>query len=135
MANSFGWHKKLRKTDEFSSVFHFRCTHRGRILDVSAGPNDLDHPRLGMIVPKKVLSTAVERNRTKRLLREWLRLNQDSWAGLDIIARLRAKGDQGALDEAALKEDFFAGLKVCQTCVNRRLGEASPARNTANETD
>ena len=135
MDSSFGWHKKLRKTDEFSSVFHFRCTHRGKVLDVSTGPNGGIHPRLGMIIPKKVLATAVARNRAKRLLREWLRQDQDAWAGLDIIARLRAKGSQGALDEVALKEDFFAGLRACQTCVSRRLRDSRSADSTANRND
>jgi ribonuclease P protein component len=120
MDHSFGWPKKLRKTDEFSSVFHFRCTRRGRILDISAGPNALDHARLGMIVPKKVLSRAVDRNRLKRLLREWFRLHQCQLTGLDIIARLRTQGGPGGLDENVLKEDFFAGLAACQTCINRR---------------
>lgn len=120
MDRSLGWPKKLRKTDEFSSVFHFRCTRRGQVLDISAGPNALDHARLGMIIPKKVLARAVERNRAKRLLREWFRLHQTQWTGLDIIARLRAKGGTVALDEAVLKVDFFAGLAACQTCINRR---------------
>lgn len=68
-----------------------------------------------MIVPKKVIRTAVGRNRVKRLLREWLRLSQADVAGLDIIARLKTSGD-----ESMLKLDFLTGLGTCKTCVLTR---------------
>jgi len=111
----FGWLKKMRETDEFSSVFRFRCSHRGASLDVLAAPNGLDIPRLGMIVPKKVIRTAVGRNRVKRLLREWFRLGQADIAGLDVIARLKTRGN-----ETVLKSDFLSGLGTCKTCVLTR---------------
>lgn len=118
---TFGKHKKLRKTDEFSSVFRFRCGRRGLLLDVNAGPNGLGIARLGLIVPKKIISTAVGRNRVKRLLREWFRHNQDTLAGMDIIARLKGKAGANTLDEAVLKEDFHAGLATCRACLQNRL--------------
>jgi ribonuclease P protein component len=105
----------MRETDEFSSVFRFRCSHRGAALDVLAGPNGLPYPRLGMIVPKKVIRTAVGRNRVKRLLREWFRLGQADIAGLDVIARLKSRGN-----EPMLKSDFLAGLGACKSCVSTR---------------
>lgn len=126
MDRTFGWHKKLRKTDDFSSVFHFRCTWRGQVLDLSAGPNTLPHGRLGMIVPKKRLHRAVDRNRTKRLLREWFRIHQDSLAGLDIIARLRAGGNTGPLDETTLEKEFLDGLEAARACVSRRQAATRP---------
>ena len=105
----------MREADEFSSVFRFRCVHRGAALDLLAAPNGLSIPRLGMIVPKKVIRTAVGRNRVKRLLREWFRQDQTGNAGLDIIARLKASGN-----EPLLKLDFLAGLGTCKTCVLSR---------------
>ena len=114
-AHGFGWLKKMRETDEFSSVFRFRCAYRGACLDVLAAPNGLGIPRLGMIVPKKVIRTAVGRNRVKRLLREWLRLSQADVGSLDIIARLKTSGD-----ESMLKLDFLTGLGTCKTCVLTR---------------
>jgi ribonuclease P protein component len=82
---------------------------------VLAAPNQLEHPRLGLIVPKKIIPTAVGRNRVKRLLREDFRLHQDHIAGLDVIARLQAAGD-----ETRLRQDFLQGLTACQACVTRR---------------
>ncbi|MBS4058125.1 MAG: ribonuclease P protein component [Bacteroidales bacterium] len=117
---TFGWRKKLRKTDEFSSVFHFRCYRRGKVLDVNAGPNQLGFARLGLIVPKKVISTAAGRNRVKRLLREWFRLSQSDLDNVDIIARLKAKTGAHHTDETALKEDFLSGLAVCKACIKSR---------------
>jgi len=117
---TFGWQKKLRKTDEFSSVFHFRCRWRGRLLEVSAGPNNLDFGRLGLIVPKRLISHAVGRNRFKRLLREWFRQQQSDLAGLDIIARLKATTSDNPLDETVLRDDFLAGIAACRACVNSR---------------
>ncbi len=105
----------MRETDDFSSVFRFRCAYRGSLLDVQAGPKGLVYARLGMIVPKKVIRTAVGRNRVKRLLREWFRLGQGDIAGLDVIARLKSRGN-----EPMLKSDFYAGLAACRTCVLSR---------------
>lgn len=105
----------MRETDEFSSVFRFRCSYRGTSLDVLAAPNGMTIPRLGMIVPKKVIRTAVGRNRVKRLLREWFRHRQADIAGLDIIARLKTCGN-----ESMLKSDFLTGLGVCKACVSTR---------------
>lgn len=120
---TFGWHKKLRKTDDFSSVFHFRCSRRGQWLDVSAAPNHLGFARLGLIVPKKLISTAVGRNRIKRLLREWFRQNQEKLGGLDIIARLKGKSRADSLGETALRNEFLAGLSACQACIASRQPE------------
>ena len=117
---TFGWQKKLRKTDEFSSVFHFRCRRSGRLLEVSAGANSLSFARLGLIVPKRFMPSAVGRNRIKRLLREWFRYAQEDLAGLDIIARIKGKAATSHSAEVSLREDFFSGLDVCKACVHGR---------------
>jgi ribonuclease P protein component len=93
---AFGWDRKLRKTDEFSSVFRFKCLQRGNLLDLYAAPNGLDHPRLGLIVPKRVLARAVDRNQVKRILREVFRLMQAGLGGMDVVIRLRAADASGA---------------------------------------
>ena len=116
MPFAFGREKKMRKTDEFSSVFRFRCVAGGNGLDVLAAPNGLGHARLGLIVPKKIIATAAGRNRIKRLLREGFRLHQAELAGLDVVARLK-----GRLDEKVLKGTFQDGLDQCKACVARRV--------------
>jgi len=47
--------------------------------------------RLGLIIPKRYLKRAVDRNRAKRELREAFRLRQADLVGLDLVMRLKAK--------------------------------------------
>lgn len=54
-----------------------------------ATPNELGHPRLGLIVSKKNVRRAVDRNRFKRLVRESVRLQQDRLPAVDIVVLAR----------------------------------------------
>ena len=47
--------------------------------------------RLGLIVPKRVFPRAVDRNRAKRVLREWFRDHQIRLGSRDILIRLTAR--------------------------------------------
>ncbi len=89
---AFGWDSKLRKTDDFSSVFRFKRVQRGSSIDIFFRQNGLSSPRLGMVVPKKVLARAVDRNRVRRVLRESFRLSQAALGGLDVVIRVKAAG-------------------------------------------
>ncbi|MBI5938623.1 MAG: ribonuclease P protein component [Betaproteobacteria bacterium] len=111
--HAFGREKKLHETDEFSSVFRFRCAQRGTILDVLARPNRLQHPRLGMVVARKILRRSVDRNRLRRILREIFRHTQHDLAALDIVVRLKR-----AAPEHDLKEEFHRLLLACRSCAN-----------------
>lgn len=44
--------------------------------------------RLALIIPKKLVPTAVQRNRIRRLAREAFRLQQDDLAGFDYLVRV-----------------------------------------------
>jgi ribonuclease P protein component len=46
-----------------------------------------------MIVPKRQHSRSVDRNRIKRVIREWFRSNQKRLAGRDWIVRLSIGGN------------------------------------------
>jgi len=61
-------------------------------FSVSLMANALGVPRLGLIVPKRVFPRAVDRNRMKRLLREWFRRKQAILGGRDILIRVTGKG-------------------------------------------
>lgn len=83
-------HRLLTKKD-FSQVFDqvdFRVG-KGPIL-ILARKNQLDHPRLGLVIRKKFLKRAVDRNQIKRLARENFRLKQHQIGNLDIVLMNRA---------------------------------------------
>jgi ribonuclease P protein component len=89
----YGFPRKLRLTapTHFKAVFN-KTTAKvsNRYFLILARENQLDHARLGMIVGKKALPEAAQRNRLKRLLRTVFRLNQDLLVGLDIVILARS---------------------------------------------
>ena len=117
-SNTFGWEKKLRKTDEFSSVFRLKRGQRGQGLDCLIGPNGLEIARLGLIVPKKVLARAVDRNRLKRLVREIFRLHQQGLSGQDMIVRVKARRAM-----AEYRQECEALVRASGGCLNNTAVE------------
>jgi len=63
-----------------------------------ARPNQVGYPRLGMIIAKRLLARAVDRNRVKRCVRESFRLALPELPACDFLVRLIAKPVPG--DEA-----------------------------------
>jgi len=61
---------------------------RGAGVAIQTRQNSIGSARLGFIVPRRVLKRAVDRNRVKRLLREWFRRNQQQLGSRDILVRI-----------------------------------------------
>ena len=61
---------RLLKTDDFSSVFNFRKRISATTLVIHYRNNPQPHPRLGLVVSKKVAKLSVDRNYMRRVLRE-----------------------------------------------------------------
>ncbi|SEF82420.1 ribonuclease P protein component [Billgrantia desiderata] len=70
-----------------------------------ACPNGLDHPRLGLVISKKNVRRAVDRNCLKRVVRESVRLRQRSLPAVDIV--LLARRGASELDKATLHRQLF----------------------------
>jgi len=92
---------RLTGPDDYQRVFK-RCRHRlnNRWMTVLATPNQLQHPRLGLAISRKVARTAVARNRIKRVIRESYRHWQTSLGTLDIVVL----GRTGVANQTLLPE-------------------------------
>ncbi|OPX19739.1 MAG: ribonuclease P protein component [Desulfobacca sp. 4484_104] len=76
---------------------------------VSLVPNQAGQPRLGLVVSKR-LGKAVRRNRVKRLLREFFRLNKANLPLQDIV--IIAKKGASDLTLAEVSAELRAGLRL-----------------------
>ncbi|MDQ2077038.1 ribonuclease P protein component [Marinimicrobium sp. ABcell2] len=92
---AFGKSLRLLTSSDFKVVFDnapFRASHNHFLI--LARFNQLDRPRLGLIIGKKHVRLAHERNRLKRHIRETFRLRQQSLCGLDVIVIARKGMDE-----------------------------------------
>lgn len=90
---------RLRKTDDYSSVFAFRRALRGRYLTVHYRPNGQGSARLGVVVAKKLARRAVARNLVKRICREVFRVRRGALPTLDLVVRLSSPLAAASRDE------------------------------------
>lgn len=101
--SDFGFPKPLRLLNaaQYRAVFsgtQIRAAHPN--LLILACRNDLGHPRLGLVMAKKHVRNASDRNRIKRIARETFRLRQHELPPVDAI--VLARPGAGELDNAAL---------------------------------
>lgn len=81
---------RLVKPAEFKHVFQQPVKSGDKTLLVLARRNTLGYARLGLAVSIKSTTTAAERNRIKRMVRESFRHHKPSFGGMDFIVTGRA---------------------------------------------
>ena len=105
VSRDYGREKRLLTPRQFKTVFDSPSGKApGKNVLLLARANDLEHPRLGLVIGKKSVRLSVERNRLKRVIRDSFRLNQESLGALDIVVVAR-KG-LGDLDNPELHQQF-----------------------------
>ena len=98
---SFGKARRLLNAKDYSQVFdgaEARASHKHLLLlaKTNSGPGH----RLGLVIAKKNVRLAVQRNRIKRMAREFFRHLPDSEQPMDVV--LLARRGIGRLDNAEL---------------------------------
>lgn len=105
VSQDFSRNKRLLTPRQFKEVFDSPTGKiPGKNVLLLARDNHLEHPRLGLVIGKKSVKLAVERNRLKRLIRESFRLQQDLLSGWDIV--IVARKGLAELDNAELTRQF-----------------------------
>jgi ribonuclease P protein component len=95
---------RLRKSMEFDRVFARRQSVADQMLIVYGCENDLEYPRIGLVVSRKV-GGAVIRNRWKRLIREAFRTRREELpTGVDwvVLPRRGAEPNLQAIVQSML---------------------------------
>lgn len=85
---SFGHDVRLRTAKDYAGVFNhtlFKVHQPCFLILASLSSADTQSRRIGLVVAKKKVRRAHERNRVKRISRESFRLNQHQLLGLDIV--------------------------------------------------
>ncbi|BFM09846.1 ribonuclease P protein component [Halioxenophilus aromaticivorans] len=86
---------RLLNACDYQAVFAgptARASHPNILL--LARSNDLGCPRLGLVIAKKNVRQACQRNRIKRVIRESFRHQQDYIGSIDVIVLARRNLDQ-----------------------------------------
>ena len=86
-------YNKLRCSRDFANVFSSHDRSSDGFFLFLAVNNNTELARLGLAVPKKNISKAVERNKIKRLIRESFRLRKERLKGKDIVVFVKKQFD------------------------------------------
>lgn len=109
---------RLLTPEDYSKVFEQPVRSSSPEITILAKSNSLGFPRLGLAIAKKQIKHAHQRNRIKRLCREYFRLNRDRLPSMDFVILVRK--DVLRLDHQA----FFQIMeKLCNR--HRRLAQKS----------
>lgn len=88
---TFGKDERIRKRQDYLRIYQQGVRSHTRRFTVITCPNQSGIRRLGMTVGKKV-GNAVQRNRIKRLLREFFRLNKSKLPAAQDIVIIAKRG-------------------------------------------
>lgn len=107
--------KRLLNAKAYQAVFdHVDYKASSKVVLCLAHKNGLAHPRLGLVIAKKNIKHAVQRNRIKRIIRESFRLHQQQLPNTDMVFLARRGLD--ALENSQLHHEME---KIWQRLANK----------------
>jgi len=118
--SSFGRQKRLLTKSDYQYVFDnapFKASSQNFLLlaKPSLGPKS----RLGLVIAKKHVKTAVGRNRIKRHARELFRYQKEGALALDMV--LLARSGAGSLDTKLVQLAISKMIEKVQTQASRNV--------------
>ncbi|MDP2057663.1 MAG: ribonuclease P protein component [Thiobacillus sp.] len=111
---------------DFDQVFADNQRARTDYVMVMARPNQMGYPRLGMVIAKRLLARAVDRNRVKRCVRESFRQVLPELPACDFVVRLIAKPVAGEEARDLSRTFKRAGHRAMAKWPTAPAGEAAP---------
>ena len=91
--------RRLRRKTDFEAAYARGRRFGNGFFAVTARPNDIGGPRLGLAVSVKNAGNSVERNRIRRTIRESFRLHQHDLPPVDLVVSARARAREAAGEE------------------------------------
>jgi ribonuclease P protein component len=101
---------RLTGIGTFDALFRAGRRRQGRWIELVVAGAKQPPGRVGLVVGRKALPRAVDRNRFKRKLREVLRRERPYLQGYDLIVRLKRAAPGVELDAAILEADGMIAL-------------------------
>lgn len=127
-ASGFARSARLLRAGEFRAVFsaaRFKVSCRGFL--VLALPVDRDGARLGLVISKKNVPAAVQRNRVKRLVREHFRQRRTQLFAVDLV--VLARKDVHKLGNAAIRQRLESLWQDLLAKMRRAAGKQEPQKS------
>jgi ribonuclease P protein component len=85
MGSTYPKAHRLCKKNQIDNAFRSKKRLSLDCISIAITQNQQSHPRLGLIVSKKILPLAVSRNLFKRIIREKFRTNSEQLQNMDFV--------------------------------------------------
>ena len=89
LREGFRFYNRLQRPTEFAAVFASNNKSSDEVFLFLARKNGTDIARLGVTVPKRHITKAVDRNHAKRIIRESFRLQKKKLKGMDVVVLVK----------------------------------------------